>query len=158
MIEELVEPVCAEGGAVAAFVPAGVGGGVDRPVDQKSGNRPPGSPRYDGEVGADGEQDDPETVVPEGGAVTAPHDLSHLLTGELWLPPGFFHPLDDAVVVEINGVLVAAGEAVVSGDRLYTHGSSPFSYTTGQRAGMWRTAGVASKTGATGRVLAGEIC
>ncbi len=155
MIQEFVEPVGAEGGAVAAFVPAGVGRGVDGPVNEEGRDCPPGTPGNDSEVGADGEQEEPEGVVPEGGAVAALHDLSHLLAGEFGLPPCFLHALDDAVIVEFDSVLMAAGEAVVSGDRLHTHGRSPFSSATGLGADMGQTARNAPKTGAKGRVVAG---
>ena len=126
MIKHLVEPVRAERRAVAAFVPAGVRRGVDGPVHQEGGDRPPRAPGDDGQIAAGGQKRKPEAEVPEPGTVAAPHDLSHLLAGQFRLPPGLLQPLFDAVAVQFDSVLMTAGKAVIALNRLYAHGWSPF--------------------------------
>ena len=53
IVNNLVQPMRSERGAVAGFVPAGVGGGIYGSVDEKGGEGPPRSPGDGGEVGAD---------------------------------------------------------------------------------------------------------
>ena len=110
---------------MAAFVPAGVGGGVDGAVDEEGGDCPPGAPGDEGEVGADAEEQEPEAEVPESGPVAALHDFAHLPAGEPGFPPLLFEAALDAVAIEFDGVAVAAGEAVVSANRLHAHGCFP---------------------------------
>ncbi len=78
LVDDIVHPARAEGGAMAAFVPARVAGGaVEHAVDEEERHAPPGAPEIN--AAGSGSQDggDPDDRVADRRTVGTLHQLLH---------------------------------------------------------------------------------
>ena len=105
MIEGFVQPAAPEGGAVAAFMPVGIAGGIEGAVDEEGRHGPPASPGEEGDDAAGHEQQHPGSEIGEARAVAAPHEGLQRAGRQPAAMPLPFDPLLDPAVVEGERIL-----------------------------------------------------
>ena len=88
LVDDVVHPARAEGGAMAAFVPARVAGGaVEHAVDEEERHAPPCAPEPDAAGGRAQYGGDPDDGVADRRAVGALHQLLHRLARHVGVIP-----------------------------------------------------------------------
>ena len=113
LVERVVHPIGLEGGAVAGFMPAGIGGrGIEHAVEQIGEDGPPVAPERIGQKAAAEDEGKPENRVADGRPIAALQQAAHGFPRHRTLIPIGF---GQALFHSQGGV--DAGEAVVEGHR-----------------------------------------
>ena len=115
LVDGVVHPHRLEGRAVAAFVPAAVGGrSIEYAINEEERYRPPAAPQPDAGSAGDQHGAEPDGGVADRRPVAALHQRLHLLAGDLGVIP-----LGSGQAVGHGGLGVTAKKAVVPLRRLH---------------------------------------